>query len=157
MSADQVFVHSDSLFQPSFSTPFCNDNVQCWSFTKISMTITGLYLPYCAPLPRLSQSLQGDCTLSLLDSELQVEEVEDWRINVELVLLGLRKNIMPLEVVFFWSCSVCCCDLSCWLRMIWMSSWSKTKTRKKYWEYYTPLSTLMKALILCFCLIIILQ
>lgn len=83
------------------------------------------YLPYCAPFPRLNQSLQGDWLLSWSASELQAEEKEEegWRVQVEAVLLGRRKKDMPLEVDFFWGSSDCCWDLSCWLMMIWMSSW----------------------------------
>lgn len=80
------------------------------------------YLPYCAPFPRLNQSLQGDWLLSWLEFELQVE---DWRVQVEAVLLGLLKKDMPLEVDFFWGSSDCCWVMSCWLMMIWMSSWGK--------------------------------
>lgn len=81
------------------------------------------YFPYCAPFPTLSQSLQGDWTFSVLLSELQEEEEEEsWRVQVEAVLLGRRKNDRPLEVGFLLGCSVSCCDFSCWLMTIWMSS-----------------------------------
>lgn len=102
--------------------------------SDLSSVLIVRYLSYCAPFPRLNQSLQGDWFLSWLASELQMEEedeVEGWRVQVEDVLLGLRKKEMPLEVDFFWGSSDCCCDLSCWLMMIWMSSWGKVGRKRK--------------------------
>lgn len=90
------------------------------------------YLPYCAPFPRLNQSLQGAWLLSWWASELQVEEEEACRVQVEAVLLGLRKKDMPLGVDFFGGSSDCCWDLSCWLMMIWMSSWGKVGRKRKW-------------------------
>lgn len=91
------------------------------------------YLPYCAPFPRLNQSLQGDWLLSWLASELQVEEEEVCRVQVEAVLLGLRKKDVSLGVDFFWGSSDCCCNLSCWLMTIWMSS-LRNMGKKREWE-----------------------
>lgn len=99
------------------------------------------YLPYCAPFPRLSQSLQGDWLLSWWASELQEEEEEEeaCRVHVEAVLLGLRKKDMPFGVDFFWGSSDCCWDFSCWLMMIWMSSWGKVGRKS---ETINSMSTL---------------
>lgn len=94
--------------------------------------LTVHYLPYCASFPRLNQFLQGDWLLSWWASELQVEEEEACRVQVEAVLLGLRKKDMPLGVDFFGGSSDCCWDLSCWLMMIWMSSWGKVGRKRKW-------------------------
>lgn len=98
---------------------------------KEGAALTVHYLPYCAPFPRLNQSLQGDWLLSWLASELQVEEEEACRVQVEAVLLGLRKKDKPLEMDF-WGSSDCCCNLSCWLMMIWMSSWGEVGKRREW-------------------------
>lgn len=113
----------------------------------VGIALTVHYLPYCAPFPRLSQSLQGDWVLSWLVSEPHPEGEE------EAILLGLRKKDMPLEVDFFWGSSDCCWDLSCWLMMIWMSSWGKVgKKRKLAGSLWSSLSDLLYCLQ---CLIIV--
>lgn len=97
-----------------------------WSYTSLCpvllvhplLCLQGVSVAHCplfAPFPRFNQSLQGVCVLPWLASELQALVVR----------LGLRKKDMPLEVDFFWGSSNWCWDLSCWLMMIWMSSWRK--------------------------------
>lgn len=131
MSVWQVFVRSGSVVHRWVKSVFMASFHHTW------WPLTVHYLPYCAPFPRINQSLQGDWVLSWLVTELQVEveaveEEEDWRVQVEAVLLGLRKKDMPLEVDFFWGSSDCCWDLSCWLMMIWMSSWGKAGRKRKW-------------------------
>lgn len=115
-------LHSDSLYpvHPLISAK------------EKTVALSVHYLPYCTPFPRLNQSLQGDWFLSWFVSELHVEEVEACRVQVEAVLLGLRKKDMPLVVDFFCGSSDCCWDLSCWLMMIWMSSWGKVGRKRKW-------------------------
>lgn len=118
----------------------CDFPLTCPPGTSSPQHSGGRYSTHCplfAPFPRLNQSLQGDWVLPWSASEFQVEEEEEeeeegWRVQVEAVLLVLRKKDMPLEVDFFWRCSDCCWDRSCWLMMIWMSSWGEVRKKRKW-------------------------
>lgn len=133
--APSVFM---AFFSPSHDVQEAPLVSSLWPFLLVHLLHSSVlalsvhYLLYCTPLPRLNQSLHGDWFLSWSQSEFQ-EEADDWRDQDEAVLLGLRKNdMLLLEAGFFWGCSNCCWDLSCWLMKIWMSSWGKVG-RKRNW------------------------